>query len=324
MFTKGAKQTLRVLIAAVFIWLAVRQGDWAQIVDRLRNGSAFWFAICLGLVVMDRFLMAWRWVALLRAVEAPAHVPLLQLVRLFFISTLAGTLIPGNLAGDALRAVGASRLGASTPSAVGSVAVDRLLGTLSVLLMAVVGVVLVGRKLEAAWLWFALAIAAAGVVGTMLLLFDSRVLAGIVRLAGGGRFPTIERLAHKFLLAIRQYGHHRSVLAGVLAASVGVQILRSVQTWCLGLAIGLTITGDWYFALIPFCTLAWLMPASVSGLGLGTWSFIPLFKLAGVPESEAIALSLLFWFLGILGNVPGALLMLIAPGFDPTSQTRKI
>jgi uncharacterized protein (TIRG00374 family) len=318
MLTKGTKLMVRVLLAAALMWLATRQVAWTDVYSAFRNGSTRWFGICLGLVVIDRALMAWRWVALLRVVETGPRVPLIQLVRLFFVSTLAGTVIPGNIAGDALRAVGASRLGASLPSSVGSVAVDRLLGTLSVLLMAVVGVVLAGRRLEAWWLWFALAIAAAGLAGTMLLLFDSRILAGLVRWAGGGRFTTIERWAHKFLLAIRQYGHHRGVLAGVLAASVAVQILRSAQTWCLGLAIGLTISGDWYFALIPFCTLAWLMPASVSGLGLGTASFVPLFALAGVPASDAVALSLLFWFLGILGNLPGAVLILIAPGSVPS------
>ncbi|MEO6221738.1 MAG: lysylphosphatidylglycerol synthase domain-containing protein, partial [Vicinamibacterales bacterium] len=200
-------------------------------------------------------------------------------------------------------------------------AVDRLLGTVSVLLMAVVGAVVAGQLLDDRWLTLALFVSSIGVAGTMLLLFDSRFLAGLVTWAGARRFPTLERWAQKFLSAIRQYGGHRGVLIGVLAASVAVQALRSAQAWCLGLAIGLSVSGVWYFALIPFAVLAFLLPASMSGLGAGTASFVPLFALAGVPASDAVALSLLFWFLGVIGNLPGGLLILIAPDSD-ASLTR--
>lgn len=313
MLKSATKLAARVLIAGTLMWLAARNVVWGDVAAAIARGSRGWFAICLGLVVVDRALMAWRWVALLRAVEAPPRVPLAQVVRLFFVSTFVGTFLPGSIGGDAVRAVSLSRLGASMPAAVGSVAVDRLLGTVSVLLMAVAGALLAGRLLDDRWLTWAMAITTVGVAGALLLLFDSRVLAGLVRWAGGGRVPTLERWAQKFLSAVRQYGAHHGVLAAVLAASVAVQALRSAQAWCLGLAIGLTISGVWYFALIPFGVLAFLLPASVSGLGAGTASFVPLFALAGVLPADAMALALLFWFLGVLGNFPGGLLMLFAP-----------
>jgi glycosyltransferase 2 family protein len=289
----------------------------------MARGSWRWFAICFVLVVIDRVLMAWRWVALLRAAEGLPRVPLRQLIRLFFVSTFVGTFLPGSIGGDAVRAVGLSRLGASTSAAVGSVAVDRVLGTVSVLLMAVVGATLAGSLLDERWLKLAILVSAIGVAGTLLLLFDSRLLAGLVRWAGGGRFPTLERWAQSFLSAIRQYGEHRGVLVGVLVASVAVQALRSAQAWCLGLAIGLTISGVWYFALIPFAVLAFLLPASVGGFGAGTASFVPLFALAGLTNADAVALSFLFAFLGVVGNLPGGVLMLFAPASDSSLHPPK-
>lgn len=314
MFSPAVQRVLRVLLAVALMWVATRHVAWADVAAAIARGSVGWFALCLGLVAADRALMAWRWIVLLRAVDSAPRVPLHQVVRLFFVSTFVGTFLPGSIGGDAFRAVSLSRLGAPMHASVGSVAVDRLLGTVSVLLMAVGGAVLAGRLLDGRWLALSVAIAVFGVIGTVLLLFDSRVLAGLVRWTSGGRFPTLERLAHKFLDAIRQYGGHRRVLAGVLAASVAVQALRSAQAWCLGMAIGLTVSGVWYFALIPFGVLAFLLPASVSGLGAGTASFVPLFALAGVPAADAVALSLLFWFLGVLGNLPGGLLLLASPG----------
>lgn len=318
MFSTAARRAARIVLAVALMWLATRNVAWGDVSSAIANGSWAWFALCLVLVVCDRVLMAWRWIVLLRAAESPARVPLPQLIRLFFVSTFLGTFLPGSIGGDAVRAVSLARLGATTGASVGSVAVDRLLGVVSVLLMAVVGLVIAGRLLDERWLWLAVSVSAVGVAFSMVLLFDSRVLVGVVRWAGARHFPTIERWAQKFLSAIRQYGEHRGLLIAVLTASVAVQALRSAQAWCLGLAIGLTISGVWYFALIPFAVLAFLLPASMSGLGAGTASFVPLFDVAKVPAADAVALSLLFWFLGVLGNLPGGLLLL----FSPSSQTR--
>jgi len=317
MVSRALRFSLKLLVAAGLVWLATRGVVWADVQDAIRRAAWPWFALCLGLVVCDRTLMAWRWIALLRAVEPAPRVPLWPLVRIFFVSTFVSAFLPGtgSLGGDAVRALSLSRRGIAVPQAVGSVAVDRLLGTVSVLLMAVVGLVVAGRLIDSRWLLWAMLAALVGVSGSLILLFDSRGLAAIVRWAGAVHFPTIERLSQKFLMAIRQYGEHRGVLAAVLVASVGVQLLRSAQAWCLGLAIGLTIGGVWYFALIPFAVIAFLLPASVSGLGAGTASFVPLFALAGVPATDAVALSLLFWLLGVLGNLPGGLL--VASGRRP-------
>ena len=323
MFSKATRQAARVLLAVVLMWLATRGVEWDDVFAAMARGSWRWFALCFLLVVIDRVLMAWRWIVLLRAVEQPPYVPLHQLIRLFFVSTFVGTFTPGSIGGDAMRVMSLTRLGTSTSAAVGSVAVDRVLGTVSVLLMAVAGAALAGSKIDAFWLRFALLVTALGMTGTLLLLFDSRVLAGLVRWAGGGRFPRLERWAQGFLSAIRQYGEHRGVLFGVLAASVAVQALRSAQAWCLGLAIGLGISGLWYFALIPFVVLAFLLPASIAGVGAGTASFVPLFAYAGLTREEAVALSFLFAFLGVVGNLPGGLLMVVSPGSDPPLETAK-
>ena len=321
MFSKATKQAARVVLAVALMWLATRGVEWDKVFAAIARGTPRWFAICLALVVLDRVLMAWRWIVLLRAVEQPPRVPRSRLIRLFFVSTFVGTFTPGSIGGDAMRIMSLTRLGATTSAAVGSVAVDRLLGTVSVLLMAVFGAALAGSLLEAFWLRLALLVSAIGVAGALLLLFDSRVLTGLVRWAGGGRFPTVERWAQKFLSAVRQYGEHRGVLVGVLVASVAVQALRSAQAWCLGVAIGLPISGFWYFALIPFVVLAFLLPLSIAGIGAGTASFVPLFVYAHVSREDAVALSLLFAFLGFIGNLPGGLLMLVAPNADSSPNS---
>ena len=97
------------------------------------------------LVVVDRTLMAWRWLWLL-VPFAPAvaddgsrpRVGLGAILHVFFVSTFVGTFLPASVGGDAVRAAALARLGVPMADAVASVFMDRVLGVLGVLAMAVV------------------------------------------------------------------------------------------------------------------------------------------------------------------------------------------
>jgi hypothetical protein len=51
-----------------------------------------------------------------------------------------------------------------------------------------------------------------------------------------------------------------------------------------------------------------LLPITINGIGTSQAAFVGLFGLAGTPGSQAFALSVLFVALGIVGNLPGAVL----------------
>lgn len=305
---------LRVAVAGGLLWYAARGVDWTRVGSAVQAASWRWVAVAVALVVADRVLMAWRWLVLLRAIEGPLPLSLGRLLRVFFVSTFVGTFLPGSVGGDALRAVGLSRLGVTVANSVASVAVDRLLGTVSVFLMAVVGLVLVGRSANPDLLVLAVGAVVIAIAGTYALLFDARVFRWLLQALGVARWPTLDRLAHKFLAAVGQYDAHRGTLAGVLTVSVAVQVLRTLQTWCLGLALGLTVSGVWYFATVPVIVLVVLLPLSIGGLGTANLAFVTLFGVAGVPDEPAFVLSVLFLALGTVGNLPGGLLLALSPG----------
>jgi len=87
-----------------------------------------------------------------------------------------------------------------------------------------------------------------------------------------------------------------------------VQVLRIVQAYLLGLAVGITQPLSTYVAFIPLILLVMLLPVTVNGLGTSQAAFVWFFGQAGVGRAEAFALSILFVALGIVGNLPGGLL----------------
>jgi hypothetical protein len=311
---------LRVAVAGGLLWYAIQVVEWSRAGEALSEASPSWVLVAVLLTVLDRVIMAWRWISLLRAVDANRPLKTGPLLRVFFVSGFAGTLMPaGSFGGDTVRTFTATRQGVTMANAVASVALDRLLGTISVLLSGVVGLMLVGRLIEPALLWTAAALTVAGAVGTWLLLFDARLYRALLRWSGAHHLATVNRLAHKFFDAIGQYASRRPVVARVLAASIVVQVLRTLQVWALGMALGLDIPMVLYFAFVPVIVLVMLLPISFAGIGTGNVTFIYLFGRGGVGDTDAVVLSVLFLLLAVVGNLPGGLLL----AFQPRSGQRE-
>ena len=121
-------------------------------------------------------------------------------------------------------------------------------------------------------------------------------------------WSSLRRLATRLLEAVREYRHHHGALGPVLAASVGVQVLRVMQAYFLGVPLGIASPLSAYFVAIPVILLIMLLPITMNGIGTSQAAFIWCFGAMGVGRPEAFALSILFVALGIVGNLPGGLL----------------
>jgi uncharacterized membrane protein YbhN (UPF0104 family) len=108
--------------------------------------------------------------------------------------------------------------------------------------------------------------------------------------------------------AVRQYARHHGELAGVLVMSVIVQSLRVLQAYALGRSLGISVPLVLYFAFVPVVVLIMQIPIAPSGIGTSQAAFLLLFGAVGVSSPDAVALSILFVALGVVGNLPGAVL----------------
>lgn len=301
-------RAVRVVVAAGLFALVLWFANPRDVARELSGASWTWIAAAAALVLIDRTLMAWRWIALLTSVQRGAHPPFAALMRIFFVSTFVGTFLP-SIGGDAVRAWSLSRAGVTASESFASVLMDRLLGVISILIAAAAGLMIAPDLLGERAVWSGLALMWAGCAGALAVVFSpgaARALLRLIHRAGGaGR---VHRSADRLFEALQAYREQRSVLAGVLAASVGVQAIRVLQAWLLGLGLGITTDLSAYVAFIPVILLVLLLPFPGNGIGSAGLAFWWLFGRVGVPEADAVALSVLFIALGIVGNLPGGLL----------------
>jgi uncharacterized protein (TIRG00374 family) len=265
-------------------------------------------AIACLLVLLDRALMAYRWLKLLSPLDPRHHPPIAAVVRVFFVSTFLGTFLPASVGGDALRAYGLSREGVGGADALASVLMDRLLGVLSILLVACAGAFLARDVVDIRLLAPGLVVLGAACALALSMIFSSRMADLVAWFIG--RLPRGQRTAHRMALAIRGYAAYRAELVNVLAGSIAVQVLRALQTYYLGLALGLTLPLVIYFAFVPIILLIVLMPVTINGIGTAQAGFIWLFGRVGTSSATAFALSVLFLGIAVVGNLPGGLLYL--------------
>lgn len=301
---------------AVLARLAVAAGLTAYILWSIEPGDALkalaradwrWLAAAVALVLVDRALNAYRWLVLLRPIAA-TRPPLSVILRIFFISTFVGTFLPGTVGGDAVRSVALSRYGVGMADSVASVLADRVFGALSILLVGAAAAAFAPASVPP---WLPSASAAVAIVASVVValgLFSGSAEHLAQSLLQRWTRGKILSAGSSLLQSLRRYGHSSGALLNVLGGSVAVQLLRVVQAWMLGLALGMTLGPAAYFVYIPVILLIMLVPITINGIGTSQAAFVWLFAASGVAEADAFALSVLFVGLGVVGNLPGGIL----------------
>jgi uncharacterized protein (TIRG00374 family) len=303
--------TVATALTALILWKA----NPAAVAAVAMRADLRWILLAVALVVVDRTLMAYRWLVLLCPLDPSARPPFGAVMRVFFVSTFLGTFLPASVGGDAVRAFGLAQLRVPAGAAVASVLMDRLLGVLSIVLVGIAGLALTpASDLLSTWaVALSLCVATAVCAAGALIVFSEAAAALAQRVASRLPMARARALAGDLTLATRAYARFHRELINVLTGSVAVQILRVLQAWCLGRALAIDAPMLVYFAFVPLILLVMLLPVSINGIGTSQAAFVWFFGRAGIPAADAFALSVLFLALGIIGNLPGGLLYAFSP-----------
>lgn len=294
----AASRGVRLLItAAILLFLATRI-DMAESARALLRIDRRYLVAVLALVAVDRLVMIVRWVLLLRAVGT--KVSLRVAAHIFLVSSFVGSFLPAGVGGDAARAWSLARHTARGADALASVAVDRLLGVLALVVMASVGLLVWVPPAGADWRLPAVALVVA--VACAAAFWIDRLVRLVVPAGPHGLFA---RRALALADAVSQYRDHRAALAQVMGWSMAVQLLRITQAYLLGRGLGLDVAFAYYLLVMPVGLLILLLPVSVSGFGVPQGIIVWLLQPVGVASEPAFALSTLIVLTGLAGNLPG-------------------
>jgi uncharacterized protein (TIRG00374 family) len=295
------------IVSAVVLGLLLRWAGIHQVAHTLRGTDLAWFLPAVAVSAATVVMMALRWQMLLAAKGLP--VPLGWLVRTYFVALFAGQFLPAAIGGDAVRVVELGRRTGDAPEAVASVLIDRLVGLVSLVVLAVFAVAVsgAGRRPGVIAAEAAFGVAAAAV---LVMLFSSRLRGAVARWleprAAGRRLAA----GRRFYDALHAYRDHRGTLVAVGLLALAVQLARVGVIWMLVRALSLDVPDSVVLLAGPIVFAALALPVSLNGIGVREAVFV-YFLHGHAGRSEAIALGLAFFAVGTLTALGGAAVLVV-------------
>jgi uncharacterized membrane protein YbhN (UPF0104 family) len=312
---------LRLVFAVGLTAIVLYNANPADVLSAAARTNLRWVAAALGLVLVDRTLMALRRIGLLNALTPGSRPSFPVVLRIFFVSSFVSNFVP-SVAADMYRAYALARHDVRLAESTASVLIDRVLGVLSMALVGAAALPFAAGAGEQRGLLIGLGAAFAGCAVAAAVVFSESAALVMGRIAALAPLASVRRVAVSLTDAVRRYARHHGELIRVLIMSVLVQAARILQAWCLGRSLGIDLPLAGYFAFMPVIMLVMQVPITINGLGTTQVAFERLFVPAGVPEGATFALSVLFLALGIAGSLPGGLLYAMSPAKPAADGSR--
>lgn len=302
---------------ALLAWLIYAYADLLQLADIARGLALPPLIAAVALSAAGRVLVALRWKSVLRL--ADVRLPTLALLRTVFVTSAIGAPAPGSSLTEALRVYAVSRH-AGLATAAGTTMIERAFALATMAAAGAIGMLLV----DAGWP------AAVTLPVAAVLLLPASLLAGLViaapRLAGRvGRLPLpapLVRFLGALVSILSALWATPRVLLGLTGLTVAMQLVRILQTWLIGLAVGVTLDPAVVLLLAPTAFFAALLPISFLGLGVREATFVGILGFFDVSQAAAVLIGLLHvavLFVAVL--LPG-LLIYVRHGVVPREQRK--
>lgn len=304
--TLARSSWLRVLLTVAILGFLATRLDMGEALRALLAVNPWHLLIVAALVACDRAVMIWRWILLLRSSGSPISTG--AAAHIFLVSSFVGSFLPAGVGGDAARAYALMRHTARGGEAVASVAIDRYLGVVALMLLGAAGAASsAGLVSEGQRVWLVVA-ALVFTIASVSLFWLDRVVD--LLMPASWRGANIGRRLRAAAGAMGDYRRHPGTLLRVLMLSFAVQLLRIAQAYVLGLGLGIAVPFGYYLVFMPIGLLLLLLPVSISGFGLPQGAIVWLLRPMHVPDPQSFALSTLIVLSGLAGNLPGAWLYL--------------
>jgi uncharacterized protein (TIRG00374 family) len=302
---------LKVVVSLGLIAYLLSRVGIDELVEVMRTASANYLYLLVGLALYFGAISlgSVKWQILLQA--QGIRVPLGSLLSFTFVGLFFGNFLPTNVGGDLVRGYDLARHTLLPAETAVSVLVDRMLGLIAFVFVAVIMALLVVYSEGQAALW-EVAVAAALVLlllcGVFALLLSDRLRRQMRRLFAISFLSRLAPLYDRLSGALSAYRRSYGALAICFCISIVVLSIGSVVNYLISLALGGGISLLHIFLFTPLITFVLLIPISIGGIGLNQSAYVFFFNLVGVPEQRSLAISLIMQAIIIISSLPGGVL----------------
>ncbi len=291
------------ITAAACLWI-VHLVDLRQLGAAMRQTNRWGLGLACLLYLVALLTCCVRWHVLL----APTHPqPFRQVLRWFLIGAFFNTLLPTTIGGDVIRIQRAGRAIGNWSQAAATVLLDRVSGFIAMFSIGATATLIALPKIHDP-------VILQGVLGltglfTLILgcLVSPGLLRGVLAPLGWLRLHRLHDAAQEFQTLLHVYGRHPRALGLALGCSFVAQGIGMWLYWVVARAMGISLPLWAAFVFVPILMMIAVLPISLNGLGIREGAAILLFGSLGIPNAEALGLSLVCAAIPAVSGVWGAI-----------------
>ena len=284
---------LRLAGAVVLLFVIARFIDVEDIWPVLRALTVPSMIFILALTAATWSVGIIKWKTLL------PEVPFGEVASFYLIGMLYSLVLPGQLAGEAVKAARLGARGAGLGHVGASVMIDRLTSLVGLGVVSGIGLWLSGHHGQTfrtlGW-----------VIGLVTLAFIALLF--VIRVPAVAAAAT--RRSYRFLDAWVEFGGNRELVVKTFVLAIVFQFgnvaIVSAIAAALNVPVGFADMA-WVVGVVSILTL---VPISFGGVGVREAGFVGLLALIGVPAAQALSVSLICSLIIVIGALAGLLVEL--------------
>ena len=309
-------ELVKILISVILIYIIFKNMDIRAFLNHLKSINLLLYLIAIVFGFIGYFFSAVRWFIFIKAYKL--NVSFFEANKYVFVGLFLGLILPSGAGVDLVRFFYAQRNNLDRRAEVlSSIFVDRFVGVIALVCLALLGVYFGVEKIrevakELIWIMLLL-------IGFFIFMLTPLFEKIILSLFGNvRRFRMGERI-QKLLNSFSLYKENKIVVISSFFISIIMQFFFGASAFFISKALGFNLNLVEIILITSAINFITMLPISFSGIGIREGGFI-FFLSDKIGLEGAVALSLLYYFSGILAFSPFGLLVFIS---EPVKWTLK-
>lgn len=294
-------------LLSLLFW--IMRSDIGSVIGILKNSNKIYFTLALLICLLTSLGASFRLRILMSGQKI--SLSLKDAFYLTFIGYFFNNFFPTAIGGDIAKAYYASRKTNNKAASYAAVLADRLVGLLSCLSIAIIGIIFVGRNFGNNRIIWAVVMMFVSSVALFLFVLNRKIAPGLTAVRKKGVLNKIKEKFLKLYTAINFYKHDRPLLVKSYLLAVFMQAGTVVSIYFFILCIGGGIHLLKLFLIIPLVWAVSMLP-SLNGLGVREGAFVYFLK-GDIGAESAFSISILWLGMIIIYSVIGGILHLAYP-----------
>jgi glycosyltransferase 2 family protein len=290
--------TVKALVSVGLIAFLATRLNYTQVLSYWRVLNGIWILGALAVLLLEMSAIAGVRLKLMLA-YVDVRCPLTTTVQIALCGFFFEQVTIGFVGGDAIRLWLLRRADIPFGRAIGALLFDRAFGFASLVLLSLLGIhallALVDERLRSVIAVTLVVVVAIGCVGVVVAFALTKLL------------PLSRLAAFWQRLTSPSQAIHTALLGIVFALAATTHLLNVLVFWMLGQSLGLIMTFDQWFIVVPTVLLISMLPISVGGWGVREGAMVVALHGLGVPPEEALLSSILFGLCAVTATLPGAI-----------------